>query len=339
MSEAVFLPSVAACADVVSRGGIALFASDDRYLLFSLKQLVRSVYADAGDTELVELDAEDSPNALKEGLGLAGEIGFFSSRRVIVIDHLSVSKEGDQKALEAYLASPEPNNTVIVLFSALDKRTSFYKKIKKSKYFNWLPAVSSAEKEQFIIARFAPLTPARELVERLLKDENDDLFFIAAEIEKMVLFAYSHGLDNGPLTSENMSPVLSSLSDEIIFGIMEKLCLGNKEEALAHYRTLLRNDGANKVNPVIIGMLQRHFAFLSEIDLSGRNRHVTDAMRTHKVWYLRRILSSYLATVTSAKVTAGMELTARLELGMKGVRDSKVPELSIGIEQVMLHLF
>ena len=330
-------PSITQFVDVQKDGGIFLFSADDRFTLFSFKKEIRAILKQSEGTEFMEIDYADTAKPFREGLSLAREIGFFTSRRIILIDYIANPKDKERTLIENYMENPEPTNLVLLFFDALDKRTTFAKKLKKSKKLQHIPAFSDNQIATFIKERFAPIIPSQDLINWFLQAETKELFHIAGEVEKLHLYALSKSLTN--LDLHTASIMLSTLSDEVIFGIMNKLCSGNKVAALAHYRQLVHNDGESKVNPVMINMFQRHFAFMVEARDTKNRTQPYDIMRNHRVWYLRSYLNSYVPRVKPATIIAGMELATRLELAMKGVPGSSVPNLQIGIEQVMLHLF
>lgn len=330
------IPSITQFCDIQKDGGILLFSSEDRFSLFSFKKEIRVLVQAESEMEFMEIDYSETDKPIREGIALAREIGFFTSRRIILIDYITNPSDKERTFIENYMEKPEPNNLLFLFFDAIDKRTTFAKKLKKSKKLIHIPAFSDNQIVGFIKKKFAPIIPAQDLIHWFLQAETKELFHIAGEVEKLTLYALSQSLTH--LNLHTASTMLSTLSDEIIFGIMNKLCSKNKTAAIAHYRQLVHNDGEQKVNPVMINMFQRHFAFMLEVRES-KGVQPYDIMRNHRVYYLRSYLNSYVPKVKPAIIIAGIELSTRLELAMKGVPKNNVPNLQIGIEQVMLHLF
>ncbi|MCK5808662.1 hypothetical protein KAH37_06740 [bacterium] len=330
------LTSITQFLDIQKDGGVFLFSAEDRFSLFSFKKEIRKIVNESSGTEFLEIDYADTAQPFREGLSLAREIGFFTSRRIILIDYITNPKDKERKLIESYMEKPEPTNLLLLFFDAIDKRTTFAKKLKKSKKLQHIPAFSDNQIVTFIKERFAPVIPAQNLINWFLQAEKKELFHIAGEVEKLRLYSLSKSLETIDLRTA--STMLSTLSDEIIFGIMNKLCSGNKVAAIAHYRQLLQNDGESKVNPVMINMFMRHFAFMVEVR-EAKGIQSYDLIRNHRVYYIKPYLNSYVARSKTHTIIAGIELSTRLELAMKGVPGSNVPHLQIGIEQVMLHLF
>jgi|GEM_PF-712864 len=364
-----FPPQIDYFFDVTTTTGTHVFFSEERYLLVALKRNI-AFHTRQANIETLFCDAAE-PGQAREAFGAVREVGFFGKRKVIVLDYAEVlfmkEKEGKgtqrtveggkttrekekrlspfSEMLEAVLERPDPANLLILLFNEIDRRTRMFSLMQKKEVFHELMFPSDAELQQFIVTSFHPVHPDPALIRYFLKKEQKNLFFIENEVAKLRLWAESRGL--ATLSLEDAEPLLSSLSEEVIFRLMDYLVTGDKARAVALFHDLRISEGDLKVFPILIMLFQRHFRVLLECRVLGKTHQqhqIHDTIVANKAFYLFSRdgvspIERELQRVKNRTLVAALHDVARLELGMKGVYSVPITDVGVAIEQFMLRYF
>ncbi len=220
-----------------------------------LSALVQKFLDDFGDLGLERLNGDEVEyDAIRESLQ---SLPFFAARKMVVLRDASANKQFLENAES--LLTDLPETTDIILYeSKLDKRTAYYKYLKKATDFRefaamdenglarWLSATAQ-EKQGSLSAN-----DARYLVERVGADQQ----MLAQELDKLLLYAPS-------ITRETIELLTEANPQSTIFELLEAAFAGNAKRALALYA----EQRAQKVEPQqIIAMLawQLHIIALAK---------------------------------------------------------------------------
>ncbi|HNT28648.1 MAG TPA: DNA polymerase III subunit delta [bacterium] len=340
-----FPPKATELIDFKKDGGVRVFFSTERFLIRCLKQSAEEAGRAAGHT-VASYDGTE-PSQLREAISASREIGFFATRKIVLLDFFIQGKEKLDAAtltlLESAIAKPEQDNLLLLFFNDLDKRTKFYKAVTGKGYKQFFHELSAPEKTTvtaFIVSQFGPVKPDQRLINHFLQKESGDLFHIETEVGKLRLWAESAGKRS--LTLADAEPMLSSFGEEKIFKIMDHLVKGDKVRAIELYRDLKTGEGEQKVHPVLISLLMKHFRVILDgriLQSKKRSGEIPALLQENNAFYLKYSIAEVLARYKNRTVIAALNDAAKLELGMKGVYEVAMPDVSSSIEQFMLKYF
>ncbi len=334
-------PSIKDIIDFDKTGGIFFVHSVERFVIKSMKEELKSSFNKDCGTEVIFYDADDSKDAVANAVNASKEIGFFCSRKIIVLELADKMNDKSRELIENYMDSFETNNHLVIFVSEIDKRTKFYKNLQKlsSIYFPVAPP-SPAQLSLFVRDQFEPLKADERLVRFFTLPENSDLFYISTEIEKLKIYAMSKNITE--IKWDFAEQMINGLSEQVIFRIMDMLISDQKSKAIDLYRETLNLEGEYKVNPLLISMFFKHFKTLMKGRILLRERKTAEFsayLSQNRMFYLKRDASRIVSETKNIKVITALRELAEIELGMKGVYEIKRSETSAEIEQFMVKFF
>ncbi len=334
-------PSIKELVPLDGNGGIFFIHTAERFIIKKLKEELRDFSAANPSFELVFYDAGEGKSIISEAVNTAREIGFFCARKIIVVELGEKFADKDRELIEEYIDRCEPNNFMLVFFSEIDKRTKFFKSLQKlDKIYHVIASPGPIELKRFIKNEFMPFDPDERLVEFFSSAENQDMFYIHSEVEKLKLYAQSRQMNN--ITFQLMDDVLNGLSEQVIFRIMDLLTAGRRSQALKLYRETLTIEGDYKVNPLIMSMFFKHFralmkgrVLMNDSKMSEFNAYITK----NRLFYLKTKGSELARTSKNVTIMKALRKLAEIELGMKGARNVPATDTTIELEQFMTEYF
>lgn len=332
-----FPPSISDIIDLSKDGGIFFIYSTERYILLELK---RSIPAAVQGCEMVSLDLEESSAMLKEAISLSKEIGFFCTKKVIVLENADVFDEKQRAMLENYMKNPEPNNYLIVMMSEVDKRTKLFKEISAHPNYHYMPYPSKDDLTTFITNELGSITPSRELLYYFTPKVPMDLFHIKTELFKIRLFAESKGLTR--ISLEQAMEVLTGIGEEVIFKLIDMLVRGDKAKAIKLYRALKISESEQKINPVLISLFFKHFKAILKGKVllkKGEKEKFSEYLTANKAFYMKSNAGTIIERYKNKKIVQALEEISRIELGMKGVYSVGATDTGILLERFMSEYF
>lgn len=224
-----------------------------------LRQLTEAFIAREGDMAVERLDgAEATIERISEALI---SLPFLSNKKMVLLRQGSVNKQFAEQAAQLLADVPETTE-VIVVEPKLDKRSSYYKFLKKAtdfKEYNELDAgglarwLVSAAKE-----RGGTLSPgdASLLVSRV--GQNQQL--LSSELEKLLLYS-------GDITKDSIETLTEPTPQSTIFELLDAAFAGRSARALQLYI----EQRALKVEPQqIIAMLVWQLHILALLKTAGQ---------------------------------------------------------------------
>ena len=250
---------------------VTLMGENDFLRKRELAKLVRGFVDEYGDLALERFDGEEaSAAAMRESLQ---SLPFLSPRKMVVL-----YTPGTQKAwaenIGDILQDVSETTDVVIVEPKLDKRTGYYKTLKKETDFRELGKLDSNglakwvgdyAKEQGGTIRAADV---RVLVDRV----GDNQQLLASEIDKLL----THSPD---ITRENIELLTDPMPQSTVFELLDAAFAGNTKRALELYQ----EQRALKVEPqAIIGMLAWQLHVLATIKAAG-DRSADDIAKTAKL--------------------------------------------------------
>jgi DNA polymerase III subunit delta len=243
------------------RAAYLLAGSDRPKIDRALDRLRRRFPASAverrGATELSGEDAVASCNAL----GLFGGSG-----RLILIDGVEIWKAPDAKAIAAYLKAPAPATTLALVGGELKKDSPLAKAVGAAgdaagEVLIW--DVPQRGQQRWIASQFelhgvkAQPEACRALVELV----GDDLYELAAEIDKLVTWA-----NGDPISLEDVEALVSPAGDASNFALTDAWGARDVEGVLRAAEAMLERTGdpRSRTVPRVVGMLTSHVTRIGE---------------------------------------------------------------------------
>lgn len=238
----------------------------------AMRQLTEEFVREHGELALERLDGEEAELAqISEALN---GLPFLAAKKLIVLRAPGSNKEFAEQAEQLLSAVPETNDVVLVE-PKLDKRTAYYKYLKKETDFREFPAL-----DQHGLARWLAdeakrrrqgslsAADARYLVERVGPDQQ----LLSNELEKLLL--YSSAIDR-----RTIDLLTEATPQSTVFELLEAAFAGRTKQALRLYD----EQRALKVEPAqIIAMLAWQLHTLAVIKAGG-DRSVDQIAKEAKV--------------------------------------------------------
>jgi DNA polymerase III delta subunit len=336
-----FPPSIKDLVPLDNNGGIFFIHSAERYIIRKMKEELREHIAEKTGADLFFLDMNDGKNIIQEAVNTAREIGFFCSQKIVVLELAEKLSDKERDILESYIDNCEPLNFLIVFVTEMDKRTKFFRSLQKmDKIYHPVAIPSTNDIRNFVISEFKPFTADERLISFFLNIENQDMFYIHSEIEKLKLYASVKGLKH--ISYENSDEILNGLSEQVIFRIMDFLSAGAVAQALKLYRETLIIEGDYKVNPLIISMFFKHFKALMKGRILLKENRANDFfsyLTKNRLFYLKNNAVNIAGKYKNLTLLKALKKLSDIELGMKGAYGVKTTETTCEIEQFMADYF
>ncbi|MGI6394470.1 MAG: DNA polymerase III subunit delta [bacterium] len=336
-----FPPQIKDLISLDKTGGVFFIYTAERYIVKQMKEELRNYGAEKSGVETFFLDMNEGKNILLEAISTAREIGFFCSKKIVALELSDKLNDKEKDMLESYIDSSEPLNFLIVFMTGGEKQNKFFKSIQKmDKIFFSIPIPSARELRSFVISEFKPFAANEELISFFLATENQEMFYIHSEIEKIKLYALSKGLSE--ITYQDVDEILNGLSEQVIFKIMDFLSSGLISQALKLYRETVIIEGENKVNPLIVSMFFKHFKALVRGRILLRENKVGDFLSyltKNRLYYLKNNGINIAGKYKNISLLEALKKLSEIELGMKGAFESKTTETTCEIEQFIVNYF
>lgn len=237
---------------------ITLTGENSFGLQSALREIVNEFVAEHGDLALERLDGEEAEFAkLQEAVtGLP----FLASKKLVVIRAASTNKQFVEQVEQIFNNLPETND-VILVEPKLDKRTAYYKFLKKQTDFREFPELDAHGLARWLTeqakAQDGTLASAdaRYLVERVGAKQQ----LLSNELEKLLLYSST-------VNRQTIDLLTDAAPQSTIFELLEAAFAGNQEKTLRLYA----EQRALKVEPIqIVAMLAWQLNVLAIIKMAG----------------------------------------------------------------------
>jgi len=223
-----------------------------------LRKLVDAFVREHGDIALERLDGEEADYVrIQEALTSAP---FLASKKMVVLRSASANKKYVEEA-EILLKDVPETTDVIIVELKLDKRTSYYKFLKKSTEFKEFTALDTNGLAAWLVRSAKEgggelsSNDARYLVERV----GDNQQLLANELEKLLIH-------DTKISRESIDELTEATPQSTIFELLEAAFAGNNKRTLQLYE----EQRALKVEPPqIVAMLAWQLHVLTVIKTAG----------------------------------------------------------------------
>ena len=223
-----------------------------------LNMLVRRFLNEHGDMALERLDGEESTyERMQEALQ---SLPFLASRKMVIIRSGATNKQFVEHA-EGLLKELPETTDVILVEPKLDKRSHYYKLVKKVTEYKEFPELDRAGLARWLVSAakakggIISQSDALYLVERAGANQQ----LLSNELEKLVLY-------DQKVTKRSIDLLIDPTPQSTIFELLEAAFAGNTKKA----QQLYEEQRALKVEPQqIIAMLAWQLHILALIKTAG----------------------------------------------------------------------
>lgn len=223
-----------------------------------LNTLVRQFLDEHGDMALERLDGEEATyERIQEALQ---SLPFLASKKMVILRAGSANKQFVERA-ESLLKELPDTTDLILLEPKLDKRSSYYKLVKKVTDFKEFPELDRTGLSRWLVST------AKEQGGTL--SQNDALYLVeraganqqllSHELEKLLLY-------DQKITTQSVDLLIDPTPQSTVFELLEAAFAGNAKRAMQLYE----EQRALKVEPQqIIAMLAWQLHILALIKTAG----------------------------------------------------------------------
>lgn len=237
---------------------ITLTGENSFLLQRELRSLIEAFVREHGDLALEKHDGEEASfEVLQESLQ---SLPFLASKKMVVLRSVSMNKQFTERA-ESLLTELPESTELIIVEPKLDKRSSYYKFLKKSTDYHEFVAPDSRVLTKFVQDEAARLqgtisvSDAAYLVERIGYNQQ----MLASEVHKLALF-------NVNINKQIINELTDATPQSKIFDLIDAAFSGNHKKALLLYN----EQRLQKVEPqAIIGMLAWQLHILALVKFAG----------------------------------------------------------------------
>ncbi len=251
---------------------ITVLTGENAYLLQAeLRQRIADFVVEYTDMGLEQLDGEEvSYDRMREALeGLP----FLASKKLVLLRSPSANKQFIEKAADL-LANVAETTDVIIVEPKPDKRTSYYKFLKKSADVKDFPQMDESSLSRWLTEQAkgqggsVSLADARYLVDRV--GANQQLLY--NEITKLLNY-------NPKVTRQTIELLTDHTPQSTIFELLEAALGGNEKKALSLYT----DQRAMKVEPqYILAMLAWQIHIMAVVSAAD-GRDATEIAKVAKI--------------------------------------------------------
>jgi len=223
-----------------------------------LNQLIKEFKAKHGALAIERIDCEEAD--LPQIIAAVSSQSLLAEDKMVVLKNLVLNKLASE-AIEQITSSINETTQVIIYDQTTDKRTQYYKALKKLKSFNeysnqdqndlpkWLTSEAKKMEAELSIA------DANYLISRVGANQQ----LLAMELEKLAIY-------NAKINRETIALLTTETPQSKVFDLLDAAFAGNKQRALKLYA----QQRTQRVEPQeIMGMLAWQLRLLAAIELGA----------------------------------------------------------------------
>jgi len=235
------------------------------------KKRVEAFIVEHGDLALEKLDGEEADlNRVREAIT---SLPFLATKKMVVLAHAAANKNVAEN-IQTLLNDVSESTDLLIVEGRLDKRSVYYKTLKKQKGFKEFEELDEAALSKWLVSEAASrggelsFTDAKYLVDRAGTNQQ----MLSGELEKLVLY-------KAHITRETIDLLVEAHPQSTVFELLDAAFAGNVNRALGIYE----EQRALKVEPqAMLAMIAWQLHILSLIKVAGP-RHPADIAREARV--------------------------------------------------------
>ena len=193
---------------------------------------------------------------------LANSLPMLAKNRLIVLQDLHKLKAKEKEDLTAYLQSPAPFTTLVMLAEKIDNRERLTKNAQKNGLVLQFDKLYESRVRPWIeaIAADQGVELDRRAIDFLMQNVGADLSAIAREIEKAAIHA-----GGKTVQMENLAAVISSVKEQPLFNLMDAITQKNKVESFYLLKQMLDQGESPLAILAVMGRQIRQVALAKEL--------------------------------------------------------------------------
>lgn len=209
---------------------ITLSGNNSLGLKQELQKLVENYSQEYGEDAVAKLDGEEID--FNQLMSVLRATSLFSQANVVIVKNCGLNKALREELTDKF--SDIPEDTIVIFYEPNpDKRSSFYKKLKKDTEFKELNSLQGNELIEWVVevAKKNHAIIDKGAANLLVNMLGDDQWRINSEIEKLALH-------NKKIDAKSIRELVEGNVSETIFELLDKAFSGNKKESINTYRNL-----------------------------------------------------------------------------------------------------
>jgi DNA polymerase-3 subunit delta len=268
-----------------------------------MRQLIETFVAEYTDMGLERLDGEEAEyDRLREALE---SLPFLASKKLVVLRNPGANKTFIENA-EALLTELPETTDVIIYEPKIDKRSSYYKFLKKATDFKELNDLDGPALTKWLVEEAKgslSQSDARYLIERLGTNQQ----LLSSELQKLLIY-------DAKITRQTIDLLTEPTPQSTIFQLLDAAFAGNKKHTLELYQ----QQRVNKVEPQqIIAMLAWQLHVMAIIKTAG-NKSDNDIAHEGKLSpYVVQKSRRALSHTTLQQLKERIQDLTKLDLALK----------------------
>ncbi len=319
-----------------------LLLGKESYLIQETLQLIidAALHKEEMDFNLAQYDLSET--ALESAIEDAETLPFLGEKRVVILKnpHFLTSEKKKEKIehrvdkLEEYLKSPAPYTILVIVapYEKLDERKKVTKAVKKMTEVVEMNGFSEHETKKWmnVLAGAHAITLQESARDQLYILSAGNLMAISQELMKLSTYAG----ENGVITEETVSTLVSRTLEQNIFELIEKVIKKDRTRAMQIFYDLLK---ANEEPIKILSLLINQFRLILQVKelsvLGYGQQQIAGNLKVHP--FRVKLAMQQAQLFQSVELTQIMNQLADADYDMKTGRMDK----QLAIELFLLKLF
>jgi DNA polymerase III subunit delta len=299
-----------------SKKGVLLIHGKQRLLIEDeLKKIISKVKRDEEDFNLDIFEAGE--DRLEDVLQAADTIPLGSQGRCVILKEAQRLSSADVKSLTAYVENPAESCLLILAATGLKDNSPLIKLIEKN------GRIKQVDKRRdqipgWIRSRFKErgMEVSGKAVAYLQEALGDDLMAIESAVEKVTLYHEEIDL----IDLDQVVPLVRPSAERSVFELVDRVALGDSDQALKLLRGLLRQD---EKPAYILYALTRHFRTLlvyKALKEEGKQETEIAAfmkMPRNQQWMLAKKFKPQSTRFDEERLRKALAILVRVESGIK----------------------
>lgn len=271
-----------------------------------LRELRESFIAKHGEEGLESYTGEDV--SLDTLQNITSGLSLFTTHRLVVVRYLSENKPVAEQFVEEIKNIPE--ETVIILVEGvLDKRTAYYKALKKLEHFEEYSEPDERALRQWIkqVVEDEQATITPEAQQALLVAVGADQSRLAHELAKLTIYSKK-------ITIDTVTALVEPNSQESVFALLDAALSGNQARA---QELLLNLEHAHEDPYQIANMLIWQVHIVAVVASAGGMAESEIAKKAKLNPYVVKKTAALTKNISSQKLQQIIDTVAQLDITLK----------------------
>ncbi|MGI9027799.1 MAG: DNA polymerase III subunit delta, partial [Candidatus Saccharimonadales bacterium] len=193
----------------------------------NVQKITQDFVAEHGDLALEKLDAPEV--TYNQILGAIESLPFLASKKMVVVEDLSLNKEASEQ-VEKLVERAGESTDLIIVESKLDKRSVYYKQLKKMPGFHEYNELEEHQLAEWLTAEATAMNAklARTDAQYLVQRVGANQLRLSRELEKLIQY-------DPAVTKKTIDLLTEENPSSTIFNLIDSVFSGNLTQALRIY--------------------------------------------------------------------------------------------------------